>query len=82
MLVPPPEEIKQMTESLKEKDEKLKELKAKLRVCKQEKSSRDQTLALVEKLENLKLEKQQLSNLKSDTNSTVDVGQSLKLKAR
>ena len=80
--MPPPEEINQMTENLKEKDEKLKELKAKLRVCKQEKSARDQTLALVEKLEKLKVEKQQLSNFRSDTNSNVDVGQSIKLKAR
>merc|ERR1712035_92573 len=82
--VPPRDEIEKMTAELKVKEEKLKELKNELRAKKQQKSGRDATVALVDKLENLQLEKNKLKNasLLGKQGSTVDVGMSIKLKAR
>ena len=48
--MPPREEIEKMTAELKVKEEKLKELKSELRAKKQQKSGRDATVALVDKV--------------------------------
>merc|ERR1711908_233348 len=84
LTVPPREEIEKMTNELKVKDEKLKDLKTELRSKKQQKSGREATVALVDKLENIQLEKNKLKNasLLGNKGSTVDVGMSIKLKAR
>ena len=48
--MPPREEIERMTTDLKIKDEKLRDLKTELRSKKQQKSGRDATVALVDKV--------------------------------